>query len=659
MAPDPRSEPMSSAASLYRRAVLAWLVMLLAELLLYFRPTPSGTAYVLHWESYFFFSLLYNAFAIGVVTLPARLGLLLRPSRARVRVVHFLHMLLLLVMLALEHADHEVQRFVGTHLTVVLAATYAKLGAWGGGAWESLLRDRGGPLFGVIAMPLLLALLVWLDRSRHLRSGLFGFRSRWSALIAVVPIVSVAAYFTSGGWFRKYRVQPEVFTLFREFLADTLVVRDAAEVQKLARAWPVQWLRDARDRGWDFPDPEHPFYRVPKASSGSPPPNALWNVVYIQLETFRGWNTGFMRPEQQPSVTPYLDSLALSPSGAYWTRHSSFGPPTVSGFMSGHCSIQPHSRLNITTNLTGAELDCLPAVLRRHGYRTECFTISDPDWDNETFWLQRWYDRIHFYREADDLDRPGFRLAAARVRELGRAGAPFMATLISISNHYPFISPEPELNVNAGATPAEAVQNSMRYTDDVLREFIESLRGEPWFERTVFVIVGDHGYNLAEHTTLVGERNGHREAVWVPLVIYGGHPQLSPGAHTDTASLLDIAPTVTDLLGIREANAWMGHSLVRGVEPVRTVSMERSDAAFAEDGARRYVREEHTGELLLFDALADPLEQRNIAGEERARAASLAALAHDTQVLVDGLLETDRIVPLHARRAGAGGEVDR
>ena len=62
---------MSSAALLYRRAVLAWLVMLVAELLLYFRPTPSGTSYVLHWESYFFFSLLYNAIPIALVTLVA------------------------------------------------------------------------------------------------------------------------------------------------------------------------------------------------------------------------------------------------------------------------------------------------------------------------------------------------------------------------------------------------------------------------------------------------------------------------------------------------------------------------------------------------------------------------------------------------------------
>jgi len=642
------------AAALYRRAVIAWLVMTVAELLLYFRPTPSGSAYVLHWESYFFFALLYNTVAIGAVTLLARLGLLFHPSSARRRGVQLGQLLALFLVIGLDHADHEVQRFVGTHLTVVLALTYSKLGAWGGGAWEGLLRDRGGPLVGVLALPLLLALFVWLDRSRHLRGGLLAFRSRGAALVlALVPVIALGAYFTPGGWFRKYRVQPEVFTLIREFIADALVTRDADEVRKLAGEWPGRWLRDARDHGWDFPDPEHPFYRVPTAGSTSASllhtQTDPWNIVYIQLETFRGWDVGVLRPELQPSSTPYLDSLARSPAGAYWTRHSSFGPPTVSGFISGHCSIQPHSRLNITTNLTGVDLDCLPAVLRRHGYRTECFSVSDPDWDNETVWLQRWYDEIHFYREAGDVDRVGFRLAATRIRELGRAGAPFMATLISISNHYPFVSPEPALDLNAGGSPSEAIQNTTRYTDDVLREFIESLRGEPWFDRTLFVIVGDHGYNLAEHTTLVGERNGHREAVWVPLVVYGAHPRLPLGAHADPAALSDVAPTITDLLGIREANAWMGHSLVRGVEPTRTVAMERSDAAFAEDGARRYVREEHTGELLLFDARTDPLERHDLAAGERGQAARLAAQAHATQVLVDGLLETDRIVPPHAR----------
>lgn len=655
---------ITSAASLYRRALLAWLVMTVAELLLYFRPTPSGASYVLHWHKYFFFALLYNIFAIAIVTVLARLALLGRATGRRVRGVQLAHLIALVLILLLDHADHEVQRFMGTHLTVVLLTTYAKIGAWGADPWQMILGDRGGPFLGLLVAPLLPALLVGLDRSRHLRGGLFAAPRRAAAVFAVLAVASVAVYFTPGGWFRKYRVQPEVFTLAQEFVRDRIVGTDAAEVEAAAREWPAQWQAEAVDREWSFPDPRYPLYRTPTDGPRAPAPEDRWNIVYLQLETYRGWDVGFLRPDRRPSATPYLDELAASPLAAYWTRHSSFGPPTISGFIAGHCSIQPHSRRNIATNLTGVELDCLPALLRRHGYRAEYFTASDPDWDNQTYWLQRWYDATHYYLEADEDDRPTFRRAAARIRELGRGDAPFMATLVSISNHFPFRSREPGLAMNAGDTPADAILNTMRYTDDVLREFIESLRDEPWFSRTVFVIVGDHGYNLAEHTSNVGDRNGHRESVWVPLVIYGGHPRVVPGAHTDTAALTDLAPTLADMLGIREANAWMGHSLLRGVTPERAVAMERADAAFAEDGARRYVREEHTGELLLFDAHRDPLERDNLAGVgglgsgERAHAARLARRAHRDQVLVDGLLETDHVVPPQAR-AATGGDGER
>jgi len=168
-------------------------------------------------------------------------------------------------------------------------------------------------------------------------------------------------------------------------------------------------------------------------------------------------------------------------------------------------------------------LDCFPAVLRRHGYRTEYFTASDPDWDNQRYWLQRWYDATNFYVEAEEVDRINFELAAGRIRELGRAGTPFLATIVSISNHYPFRSRDPNPSTRI-KPPAEAIEDTMRYTDDVLRDFIESLRGEPWFDHTVFVILDDHGYNLGEHTANAGERNGHRESIWVPLVSTAGTP---------------------------------------------------------------------------------------------------------------------------------------
>ena len=49
-------------------------------------------------------------------------------------------------------------------------------------------------------------------------------------------------------------------------------------------------------------------------------------------------------------------------------------------------------------------------------------------------------------REEGQRDREIFRHAAARIREMGRQG-PFIATLISASNHHPFRSPEPALDI--------------------------------------------------------------------------------------------------------------------------------------------------------------------------------------------------------------------
>jgi arylsulfatase A-like enzyme len=57
-------------------------------------------------------------------------------------------------------------------------------------------------------------------------------------------------------------------------------------------------------------------------------------------------------------------------------------------------------------------------------------------------------------------------------------------------------------------------------------------------------------------------RNLYRESVWVPLIIAGPHPRLRAGRHEVPATLLDIAPTLADLLGLRVAVPWQGHSLL-------------------------------------------------------------------------------------------------
>ena len=197
------------------------------------------------------------------------------------------------------------------------------------------------------------------------------------------------------------------------------------------------------------------------------------------------------------------------------------------------------------------------------------------------------------------------------LRRLGRSGRPFFASIVSVSNHTPFRSREPALDIAGQDSLSTRILNTTRYTDDVLREFLEGLRGEPWFARTLIVIAGDHGFNTGEHGQPPGQHNLYRESVWVPLIIAGAHPRLPAGRHDAPATLLDISPTLADLLGLREANPWQGHSLLAVNEGGGTYFGFR-DSLLAETPRWSAVRDPRDGQVRLYDNRGDWLQRAEL-----------------------------------------------
>lgn len=636
-------------------ALLAWLVMGAQELLLFLRPTPYGGPYVRQWGWYLARALFYNLLGVALVTLPFLLRWLVayRSSVAggSARRWHTVQLVLLTLTVGLDHADNEVMRFLGTHLTFTLLRTYERVGAWGSDMLHVFTTDRGGPWLPFVLLFSGMSLVWWLGRRVILRER--AGRTAWpfaAALAAAgLPLaVPLVAYNLPGGHFPRNRVRPEVITLGLELAGDS---RTAAAPPQLARNiadYQTRWLAGDGSTAWRFAgDSSYPLVRVPLAQL--PRDSVPWNVIYLQLETFRGWDMGFLRPDREPSPTPYLDRLAADSTSAVWTRFLSFGPPTINGFMAGHCSVPPHSERNISTTYTGMALQCLPAVLRRHGWHTAYFTGSDPDWDNQTIWLRRWYDEYAYYPDADEQDRKIFDHALTRIRELGRGPAPFFATVVSISNHYPFRSREPALDIAPATTPAQAVLNTTRYTDEVVRAFVDSLSREPWFGRTLLVVTGDHGYNLGEHDGTPGQRNGWRESVWVPFLIHGAHPRLRRGRHAEVSSQLDIAPTVAELLGIRDTTAWLGHSLLTPPTDSAEVGLFRSDMLFADTRRWSLVLDPATATPHLYDAEQDPLQRHDLASRFPDEAAALEREVRGRQGMWDYLVESDRVWPARPR----------
>ena len=638
-------------AIVWRLALGCLIGCALLQLLLYLRPSPYGGPFLLEWRKYFALAFYYDMLGVWLLALPFFIFWLVRwrkPAPGRARAIHFVLAVILTLNLALSALDHELLRFLGVRLGLSFLITYARTETLSDSLFVDVVADDPGGPFLAIALPLLAPLLyLWWAR-RLIRRTATGARfpgGLWLAVpLALLPFAAPAnAWQMATGKFRLRKVEPVVIAIAVDVANGFGDLRRPADFDRLARDHQRRWLAESADKGWRFPDPARPYLRVPTAPGPAAAGGPGWNIIYLQLETFRGVDLGFVRPggAPAPSPTPYLDRLVASGEAASWSRALSFGQPSISGLFAVHCSIAPHSRRYVTA-FNGTALDCLPALLRRHGYHAEMFNAGDTDWDNSTYWLSRWYDRLQRFPEAKENDRPAFRAAARRIRALGASGRPFLATMVSVSNHTPFRSREPGFDIAGQSSARERILNTSRYTDDVVREFLESLRTEPWFARTIVVIAGDHGFNLGEHDDRPGQQNMHRESVWVPLIMIGAHPRLPRGRDERIVSLLDVAPTLVDLLGIREASAWQGHSLLALAGP-SSLGFATRDAALAEGGGWSALSDPVSGRPRLYDADRDWRQRRDLAAQHPGLAEAMLAGARDRARLNDSLLRHDRV----------------
>jgi len=629
----------------FRLALGGLIGCALLQLMLYARPSPYGGAFLLEWRKYFALALYYDMMGVWLIAFPFFLFWLARwrrPAPRWARILHVALAILLTANLLLSAIDHELLRFLGVRLGLSFLLTYARAGTLSDSLFADVLADDEGGAFISLLGPIVApAFYLWwaLRLTRRLPRPLpLGL---WLAIpLALVPLAAPAnAWQMATGKFRLRKVEPVTVAMAVDAVQGFGDLNRPEDFALLARDYQSRWLAESPDKGWRFPDPSRPYLRAPTSSTAAAPEDR-WNVIYIQLETFRGVDMGFLGPKRAVSPTPTLDRLATGGEAAVWTRALSYGNPSINGLFAVHCSMPPHSRRFVTA-FTATRFDCLPELLRRHGYRTEMYNAGDTDWDNSTWWLSRWYDRLVRYPEARERDRPAFRAAALEIRKLGASGRPFLATIVSVTNHVPFRSREPGFDIAGHGHARERILNTTRYTDDVVRELIDSLKGEPWFARTLIVIAGDHGFNLGEHGR-TGQQNLRRESTWVPLIIAGAHPRLPRGRYEGPASLLDVAPTLADLLGIREAVAWQGHSLLAAA-PGWSLAARNRDVLLMETPDWSAISDPANGRPMLFDRSMDWLQRRDLAGERPALAAELLAEADGRARLHDYLLRNGLI----------------
>jgi arylsulfatase A-like enzyme len=157
-------------------------------------------------------------------------------------------------------------------------------------------------------------------------------------------------------------------------------------------------------------------------------------------------------------------------------------------------------------------------------------------------------------------------------------------------------------------------------SDAAFKTFINDLKAMGVYDRSVVVVVSDHGDQFYEHGSVGHGDTVYQELTHVPLIIRA--PGALPAGHVVQADveIMDLEATLLDLAGITPGPRVQGTTL-RPLAWDEVGSCPR--AALTVDGqvarglkVQRYRLVHHgPGRVELYDEIEDPREQKNVAAE--------------------------------------------
>ena len=310
------------------------------------------------------------------------------------------------------------------------------------------------------------------------------------------------------------------------------------------------------------------------------------NVVVVLMESMSARLLGCYGNGRR--LTPCLD--ALSAKSLVFDNFYSAGIHTNHGI---YATLYGFPAIMFRNAMKGSVIprySGLPTVLQEQGYETLFFMTHESQYDNMNAFLRtNGFDQIHAQENypkekiANHFGVPDdflFSYAVPRLTATAARGKPFFATLLTISNHPPYVVPE------AFRDPALSEEEQIvRYADRCIGDFMEAAAREPWFANTVFVFLGDHGKLVGQADCELPESYNH-----IPLLVYS--PRLEPRRLGQFAVQEDVGPTLLGLLGVSYVQNNFGTDLLREQRPAAFYTADKTIAA--RDSLHLYVFNDET-----------------------------------------------------------------
>jgi arylsulfatase A-like enzyme/predicted Zn-dependent protease len=381
------------------------------------------------------------------------------------------------------------------------------------------------------------------------------------------------------------------------------------------------------------------------------------SVILVTLDTTRADRIGAFGGKSVP--TPRLDAAAAE--STVFEDAVSQVPltlPSHASMMTGKYPASHGVRHNGLYRLAESE-ETLAERLRAAGLETAAFVGAFVV--NRGFGLEQGFDRY------DDIAVDRFRGGEDQVFEAQRTADEVNARVFEWLKHWngqraflwvhyydphdPYQPPEKPGRQLSG----EGYDREISYVDACFGDLVDRLRSAGLWDRSIVVVVGDHGEGLGEHNELGHGIFLYQTTLHVPLFIRA--PDLVPSGKRvgGPVELVDIAPTVLSLLGLPPLEKAQGKDLrprITGQDDGRLASahaetlMPRLEFGWSElrmfrDGRFKYVQAPRPE---LYDLASDPAERKNLLPSESTRVEEMKKQLSDwaAQTMNSAVEETAR-----------------
>ena len=385
---------------------------------------------------------------------------------------------------------------------------------------------------------------------------LFGSIGLITTLLAFrQPLIDVSYFAKENGYLQSQAVQ--VFTRSFGIALASDVNLSEQDVEKL--------------KGNDYvPANEHNSYGIAKDR----------HVFVIQVESLQGFVIN--RKVNGQEITPYLNAL-LKDSTYFDNVYQQIGAGNTSDAeWLMHTSIYPEGMDPTVNVINGKPVPSLPRTLQRNGYGTATYHADDITyWNREKLYPALGFDYVYTNKEIPAEQEIGFGpadevlfdFAAKQLPTQFKKHEKIYSNIITLTSHTPFEMPEDlqylVLPDSYDSTYVGNYLQSVRYTDEQIGVFIDTLKEAGLYDNSLILVYGDHsGVHGAPVTKddeailldLLDHPYNLQDRFIVPVIFSGGG-LFSGETISHLGGQIDLMPTLLNLLGIEHDAQMIGHDL--------------------------------------------------------------------------------------------------